>query len=33
MNAYIFRKYRELTLELVSMTLKHEDDFEVKYDL
>ena len=33
MNAYIFRKYRELALELVSMTLKHDDDFEVKYDL
>ena len=33
MNAYIFRKYRELALELVSMTLKHKDDFEVKYDL
>lgn len=33
MNAYIFRKYRELALELVSMTLKHKNDFEVKYDL
>ena len=33
MNAYIFRKYRELALELVSMTLKHDSDFEVKYDL
>lgn len=33
MNAYIFRKYKEIALELVSMKLKHGDDFEVDYDI
>lgn len=33
MNAYIFRKYRELALHLIGIKLKHEDDFEVDYVL
>lgn len=33
MFAYIYRKYRELALHLVKMTLKHKDDFEVEYTI